>query len=76
MTALCKGRKVTSQCTNPASDARELKLIEDWAIQENLKSVLNIVDVSSFGGPTRAYRVRIDPDKLIAYGPWSAKTPS
>ena len=28
----------------------------------------NVVDVASFGGPTREYQVRIDPDKLIAYG--------
>ena len=28
----------------------------------------NVVDVVSFGGITREYQVRIDPDKLIAYG--------
>jgi Cu/Ag efflux pump CusA len=34
-----------------------------------LKSVLDIVDVSSFGySPTRAYRVRVDPHNLIACG--------
>jgi cobalt-zinc-cadmium resistance protein CzcA len=27
-----------------------------------------VVDVSSFGGPTKEYQVRIDPDKLISYG--------
>jgi cobalt-zinc-cadmium resistance protein CzcA len=27
-----------------------------------------VVDVASFGGPTREYQVRVDPDKLIAYG--------
>jgi cobalt-zinc-cadmium resistance protein CzcA len=26
------------------------------------------VDVASFGGPTREYQVRIDPNKLISYG--------
>lgn len=26
------------------------------------------MDVASFGGPTREYQVRIDPDKLVAYG--------
>ncbi len=26
------------------------------------------MDVSSFGGPTKEYQVRVDPDKLIAYG--------
>ena len=28
----------------------------------------NIVDVASFGGPTREYQVRVDPNKLVAYG--------
>jgi len=45
-----------------------LKSIEDWTLEKELKSVPNVVDVSSFGGPTREYQVRIDPDKLVAYG--------
>lgn len=53
---------------NPAYDVMELKSIQDWVVEKNLKSVPNIVDVSSFGGPTREYQVRIDPNKLIAYG--------
>ncbi len=32
------------------------------------KSVPDIVDVASFGGPTREYQVRVDPNKLVAYG--------
>ena len=28
----------------------------------------NVVDVASFGGPTREYQVRVDPSKLISYG--------
>jgi cobalt-zinc-cadmium resistance protein CzcA len=58
----------TLQCTNPAFDVMELKSIEDWVVEKNLKSVPDIVDVASFGGPTREYQVRVDPDKLIAYG--------
>ncbi len=53
---------------NPAYDVMELKSLEDWVVEKNLKSVPNIVDVSSFGGPTREYQVRVDPEKLIAYG--------
>ena len=53
---------------NPAYDVMELKSLEDWVVEKNLKSVPNIVDVASFGGPTREYQVRIDPDKLISYG--------
>ncbi len=58
----------TLHSTNPAYDPMELKSIEDWVIEKNFKAVPNIVDVSSFGGPTREYQVRVDPNKLIAYG--------
>jgi cobalt-zinc-cadmium resistance protein CzcA len=58
----------TLRSTNPQYDVMELKSIEDWVIEKNFKAVPNIVDVASFGGPTREYQVRVDPDKLIAYG--------
>jgi cobalt-zinc-cadmium resistance protein CzcA len=46
----------------------ELKSIQDWVISKYLKSVPDVVDDSSFGGITREYQVRIDPDKLVSYG--------
>src|SRR5499425_1117006 len=58
----------TLKSTNPNFDVMELKSIEDWVIEKNFKSVPNVVDVASFGGPTREYQVRVDPNKLIAYG--------
>jgi cobalt-zinc-cadmium resistance protein CzcA len=58
----------TLHSTNPAYDVMELKSIEDWVVEKNFKSVPNIVDVASFGGPTREYQVRVDPEKLISYG--------
>jgi cobalt-zinc-cadmium resistance protein CzcA len=58
----------TLKNTNPAYDVMELKSVEDWIVEKNLKAVPGIVDVASFGGPTREYQVRMDPDKLIAYG--------
>lgn len=58
----------TLHSTNPAYDPMELKSLEDWVVEKNLKSVPDIVDVASFGGPTREYQVRLDPNKLVAYG--------
>jgi cobalt-zinc-cadmium resistance protein CzcA len=58
----------TLKSTNLNYDVMELKSIEDWVIEKKFKSVPNVVDVASFGGPTREYQVRIDPNKLIAYG--------
>ena len=58
----------TLHSTNPAYDPMELKSLEDWVIEKHFKAVPDIVDVSSFGGPTREYQVRADPNKLVAYG--------
>jgi cobalt-zinc-cadmium resistance protein CzcA len=58
----------TLRSANPQYDVMELKSIEDWIVEKNLKSVPDIVDVATFGGPTREYQVRVDPNKLIAYG--------
>ena len=58
----------TLRSTNPEYDLMELKSIEDWTLEKQFKSVPNVVDVSSFGGPTREYQVRLDPAKLVAYG--------
>src|ERR1700678_2417548 len=58
----------TLHSTNPAYDPMELKSLEDWVVEKNFKAVPDIVDVSSFGGPTREYQVRVDPNKLISYG--------
>jgi cobalt-zinc-cadmium resistance protein CzcA len=58
----------TLRSTNPKYDLMELKSIQDWTLEKQFKSVPNVVDVSSFGGTTREYQVRVDPSKLIAYG--------
>ncbi len=58
----------TLKSTNPQYDLMELKSLQDWQITKLLKSVPDVVDVSTFGGTTREYQVRVDPNKLISYG--------
>ncbi len=58
----------TLESTNPVYDTMALKSIEDWTLEKEFKSVPGVVDVASFGGPTREYQVILDPDKLVAYG--------
>lgn len=53
---------------NPLYDAMNLKSLDTWVVQKYLKSVPGIVDTNPFGGPTREYQVRLDPNKLIDYG--------
>jgi cobalt-zinc-cadmium resistance protein CzcA len=54
--------------TNPKIDLMDLRSIQDWLVVKELKSVPDIVDVSTFGGTTREYQVRVDPNKLVSYG--------
>ena len=54
--------------SNPQYDVMDLKSLEDWVVEKAFKSVPNVVDVASFGGPTREYQVRLDPSKLVSYG--------
>ncbi|WP_420239225.1 efflux RND transporter permease subunit [Telmatobacter bradus] len=58
----------TLESTNPSYDVMEKKSLEDWTIEKNFKSVDGVVDVSSFGGPTKEYQVKLDPEKLVSYG--------
>ncbi len=58
----------TLHSTNPAYDNMALKSLQDWTLEKQLKSVPGVVDVASFGGITREYQVRLDPDKLVSYG--------
>jgi heavy metal efflux system protein len=54
--------------TNPQIDLMDLRSIEDFTVEKELKSVPDIVDVSPFGGLTREYQIRVDPNKLVSYG--------
>jgi cobalt-zinc-cadmium resistance protein CzcA len=58
----------TIRSTDPRYDLTELRSIEDWVLLKQFKSVLNVVDVSDFGGTVREYQVRVDPNKLVSYG--------
>jgi cobalt-zinc-cadmium resistance protein CzcA len=58
----------TLESTNPAYDVMEKKALEDWTLEKSFKGVPGVVDVSSFGGPTKEYQILLDPDKLVAYG--------
>ncbi|MGA2624045.1 MAG: CusA/CzcA family heavy metal efflux RND transporter [Bacteroidota bacterium] len=46
----------------------DLKTIEDWVLERQFKSVPGVVDVVSFGGPTKQYEIAISPQKLAYYG--------
>jgi cobalt-zinc-cadmium resistance protein CzcA len=49
-------------------DARELKTMQDWVIDRQLRAVPGVADVESFGGMTKTYEIRVDPGKLTNIG--------
>ena len=58
----------TVESTNPSYDVMEKKSLQDWTLEKSFKGVPGVVDVSSFGGPTKEYQIRLDPEKLVSYG--------
>jgi len=58
----------TLESANPSYDVMEKKSLEDWLLEKSFKGVKGVVDVSSFGGPTKEYQIKLDPEKLVLYG--------
>ena len=58
----------TLESTNPSYDVMEKKSLEDWTLEKSFKGVAGVVDVASFGGPTKEYQIKLDPEKLVSYG--------
>ena len=58
----------TIESKNPTVDVMEQKALQDWVLQKQFKNVPGVVDVASFGGITKEYQIRLDPEKLIDYG--------
>ncbi|CCH55488.1 Protein helA [Fibrisoma limi BUZ 3] len=52
---------------SPTRNARELKTMQDWVIERQLKSVPGVADVVSFGGEVKTYEITVDPRRLIDY---------
>lgn len=49
-------------------DVRELKSIQDWVIDRRLRAVPGVADLNSFGGKTKTYEIKVNPDKLTSLG--------
>ena len=47
---------------------RELKTLQDWVMDRQLRSVSGVADVVSFGGEVKTFEVQIDPNRLTTYG--------
>ena len=54
--------------TSKDKSVRELKTLQDWVIERNLKSVPGVADVNSFGGEVKDYEISVNPGKLQDFG--------
>ncbi|MGI4021365.1 MAG: efflux RND transporter permease subunit [Janthinobacterium lividum] len=53
--------------TSNKKSVRELKTIEDWQVDREIRSVPGVADVNSFGGEVKTYQITIDPEKALQY---------
>jgi cobalt-zinc-cadmium resistance protein CzcA len=49
-------------------DVRELKTMQDWVIDRQLRSVSGVGNINSFGGKTKTYEIKVNPEKLSNLG--------
>jgi heavy metal efflux system protein len=47
---------------------RELKTLQDWIIDRQIRSVPGIADIVSFGGMVKAYEIKVNPNQLNSLG--------
>ena len=53
---------------SPDRSAMELKILQDWVLDKQYRSVPGVADLSSLGGETMEYQVLLDPTKLAGAG--------
>ena len=49
-------------------DPRELKTLQDWTVDRELRSVPGIADIVSFGGTVKSYEIQLNPRKIAGLG--------
>jgi cobalt-zinc-cadmium resistance protein CzcA len=52
---------------SPTEKLHELRAIEDWVIEPNLRQVQGVADVVPFGGGIKQYQVVVDPIRLLQH---------
>lgn len=53
--------------TDGSHSVRELKTIQDWVIDRQLRSVPGVADINSFGGEVKSFEVQVIPAKLSSF---------
>ena len=53
---------------SPDRSATELKILQDWVLDKQYRSVPGVAELSSLGGETMQYQVLVDPNRLAGAG--------
>src|SRR5229473_4614598 len=56
------------QLVGSGASVMDLRVTEDWVLERQFKQIPGVIDVVSFGGPSKEFHVDLDPKRLIAYG--------
>ena len=51
----------------PGQSVMDLKTMQDWVLQRRLRAIPGVIDVTGWGGKTKAFEVEVDYRKLVAY---------
>lgn len=54
--------------TDRKSDPLSLRTLQDWDIRKQLVTVPGVAEVNSYGGLKKQFQVKVDSNKLLAYG--------
>jgi cobalt-zinc-cadmium resistance protein CzcA len=52
----------------PGFSVMDLKSLQDWVLQRRFKAVPGVIDVTGWGGKTKAYEINVDRKALVANG--------
>lgn len=52
---------------SPIKSPAELRTLQDWVIDRNLRTVPGVADVVAFGGPVKTFEVSVNPNLLAQY---------
>jgi cobalt-zinc-cadmium resistance protein CzcA len=53
--------------TSNKRSVRDLKTIEDWVVDREIRSVPGVADLNSFGGEVKTYQITVNPEKALQY---------
>ncbi len=52
----------------PGYSSTDLKTLQDWVLQRRFKATPGVIDVTGWGGKTKAYEIDVDRSRLLSFG--------